>query len=225
MIYIIDDFYPNPDEVRKNALKMQFKRGKDSKGKVQHPGWRANTNLSLDPFWRENRMYLRNRWSQIINKEIWAWEKMHCNCAFNLGFSDLENRFSWVHSDNSLSDKAAEKIIMWACVIYLTPNPPPKTGTLLLESPESGIWDMKVKDQPKDKRDKYFPAVRGNFWDNPVALNKEWKVHTIVGNRYNRCVFYDARLLHAPEDAGFGKTLEEGRLTQLGFWFSEKNYI
>jgi len=29
VIYIIDDFYPNPDEVRKNALKMQFKRGKD----------------------------------------------------------------------------------------------------------------------------------------------------------------------------------------------------
>jgi hypothetical protein len=46
-------------------------------------------------------------------------------------------------------------------------------------------------------------------------------MHCKVENRYNRLVMYDARMLHAPENAGFGDTKETARLTQIGFWYGE----
>lgn len=220
MIYIIDDFYPNPDEVREKALSFEYKRGESKiDGKVLHPGHRHLTDNSNDRWVLKNRQYLKNRWASIVGTRPWYWEKMTSNCAFNLGFDDRENRFSWVHSDNAIQRKHLKNIQMWACVIYLTPNPPPKTGTLLLENPKGSIYDNEYKEGEKDK---YYPPIRNCYWDNPVAFNPEWKVHAVVGNRYNRCVMYDAHMLHAPEDAGFGTTKETGRLTQIGFWFSER---
>ena len=77
------------------------------------------------------------------------------------------------------------------------------------------MFDEKVNGKSK-KKDTVF---QGNFFDFPVS--ERYKVHTRVENRYNRLVMYDARMLHAPEDAGFGNTKETARLTQIGFWYGE----
>ena len=65
----------------------------------------------------------------------------------------------------------------------------------------------------------YDKIFKGNYYDCKVS--EFYKVHTRVENRYNRLIMYDARLLHAPTDGGFGKTKETARLTQLGFWYGE----
>lgn len=215
MLWVVDNFYPNPDEIRERALKLKFNSGRKDKehGKhVMHPGWRHNTNI--DPAWQENRIYLRNRWESITGIKITNYEKQRSNCGFNVGFADKENRFNWVHSD----DEQGSLDSMYACVIYLTPNPPANTGTLLLEH-KGSIYDEQVK---KREPTKYYPVIRGNYWDEPHSIDSNFKVHAIVGNRYNRCVIYEASMLHAPEDAGFGTTIEDARLTQLGFWYGEQ---
>lgn len=219
MIWVVDDFYPNPDEVRKRALRLDFWRGlskvKDpikKKRQIFHPGHRAIPNRM---WWWENRIYLRNRWKDIANVQVHDFESMKACCAFNLGYAEKQNRFNWLHSDDHF--RPNDKVSMYACVIYLTPNPPPNTGTLLLENHEGGIWDLRDKKELKWKKpDTIF---KGNFFDDEVS--KRYKVHTRVENRYNRLVMYDARMLHAPEDAGFGDTKETARLTQLGFWYGE----
>ena len=225
MIYVIDDFYPNPDEVREKALELKYKSGISTlpNGRVNHPGSRATTN-HLTGWYHANRIYLRNRWQQIVNEKTTAFTRIGSNCAFNLGLEDKENRFSWIHSDDGMAPQARAKYTMWACVIYLSPNPPPRTGTLLFENPNGSIYDDQMlghKDEMKDKA-KYYPPIRENYWDNPVAFDKNWKVHLNVANRYNRMVMYNGHMLHAPEDAGYGTTKETGRLTQIGFWFSEQ---
>ena len=59
MIYIVDDFYPDPDEIRRKALELEYKDGQ-RKGKVNHPGARA-----YNP-WYDNMIYLRNRWETCL---------------------------------------------------------------------------------------------------------------------------------------------------------------
>ena len=140
---------------------------------------------------------------------------MKACCAFNLGYGEKQNRFNWLHSDDHFRPNTRSS--MYACVIYLTPNPPPNSGTLLLENPEGGLFD--TKDPKIGKWKKPDTVFQGNFFDFPVS--KKYKVHTKVENRYNRLIMYDARMLHAPEDAGFGDTKETARLTQLGFWYGE----
>ena len=72
----------------------------------------------------------------------------------------------------------------------------------------------------KDKK-RYHPQFYGDYWKDPISTNPAWKMHCKVENRYNRLVMYDARMLHAPENAGFGDTKETARLTQIGFWYGE----
>jgi len=222
MIWVVDDFYPNPDEIRDRALMLEYTRGRSKRPEkplqhVLHPGHRAIPNRK---FWWENRIYLRNRWKEIASVQVTDFESMKSSCAFNLGFNDDENKFNWIHSDGGWYTHQR----MYAVVIYLTPNPPANTGTLLFEGPDGSIYDTQQKrTEKKGKKDwkKYHPQYTGSYWEDPISVNPKWKLHCKVENRYNRLVMYDARMLHAPEDAGFGITKEAARLTQIGFWYGE----
>ena len=97
MIWIVDDFYPNPDEIRNRALMLDYTRGKSTnKARVSHilhPGHRNNPKRE---FWWENRIYLRNRWKDIAGVQVLDFESMKSSCAFNMGFAEKENTFNWV---------------------------------------------------------------------------------------------------------------------------------
>ena len=59
MIIIVDNFYPNPDEVRKKALKQFFFPGNKGK-KNLFPGKRTQgTNI-------QNWLYLKNKYEDIL---------------------------------------------------------------------------------------------------------------------------------------------------------------
>ena len=210
MIWVVDDFYPNPDEIRNRALMLEYTRGrvkkpKEKKVQLLHPGHRANQKRQ---FWWENRIYLRNRWKDILGGQVHDMESMKCNGSFNLGYAEKENTFNWIHSDGGWEDHER----MYACVIYLTPNPPPNTGTLLFEH-NGSLFDENARSKDNTFR---YPHFYGEY-----TPHKDWTVHCKVENRYNRLVMYDARMLHAPENSGFGDTKETARLTQIGFWYGE----
>ena len=64
MIYIVDDFYHNPDEIRKQALKLEYVEGITADKRRGHTGERAkNPNNS-------NMVYLRNKFQAITGKKI-----------------------------------------------------------------------------------------------------------------------------------------------------------
>jgi len=216
MIWVIDDFYPNPDEIRAKALKLNFQEGIDRQTKKRNfPGWRnlRGRESQKEVEWHSNHVFLRNKLQSIVGERVNKFHRSHQ--AFNLGFAEKNNRFSWVHSDASqLPDEGGT---MYALVIYLNPNPVPRSGTILFEH-DGSVYDIQKKNRVPSK---YYPAIQGNYWDTPLALDPAWKPHTVVSNRYNRCIMYEASMLHAPEDAGFGDTFETARLTQIGFWYGE----
>ena len=204
MIYIVDDFYPNPDEIRRKALELEFKDGQTKGKKVNHPGARA-----FNP-WYDNMIYLRNRWETITNKKAVEFKYGWSNGAFNIGYKK-QHLFNWVHGDHT-EDRSKEHMF-WAAVIYLTPNPMGCTGTVFLEHKRTKVIRQYENDAPATGES--FKQFIGS------KAEQDWKPHITVENRYNRCLVYDGTLFHAPRLSSFGHNKETGRLTQLGFWQSE----
>tara|TARA_Y100001951_G_scaffold79729_1_gene67602 strand:+ start:2237 stop:2860 length:624 start_codon:yes stop_codon:yes gene_type:complete len=206
VIFIVDDFYPNPDTIREQALKLQFITGQKKGRPVQHPGARANNPSTF------NMLYLRNRFEKITGKQVVYFKHGWSNGAFNLGLNNKRQLFNWVHGDHTT--QIDDKYDFWAAVIYLTPNPPRDSGTILLENKETGIYKQHQTEAPI-KGDEF----RGQFEGSPAADN--WHPHVTVENKYNRCIIYRGVYFHAPKLAGFGTNKQNGRLVQLGFWQSE----
>ena len=205
MIYIVDDFYHNPDEIRKQALKLKYVEGITADKRRGHTGERAkNPNNS-------NMVYLRNKFQAVTGKKIVEFKYDTSNGAFNLGYKK-EHFFNWIHGDHTI-DRGFDHQF-WAAVIYLTPNPPRKSGTVLVEDVES----KSMKQYQKEAVTK-GPAFKNNYFDGANTL---WKPHLVVENKYNRCLIYDGTYFHAPTVSSFGNNKETGRLTQIGFWLSEK---
>lgn len=217
MIYIVDDFYPNPDVIRERALELDFKEGMNKvslPNDVNYVIRRHTGERSLNPSWN-NMMYLRNRYTNILGKNIISYKNNTSNGAFNLGYAKGHD-YNWIHGDHTQDVGEPGATDYWAAVIYLTPNPPKNSGTVLMEHIESG-----AKRQYENDRLIKGPSFYGNILDSK-RITKEWKPHVTVENKYNRCIIYDAYNFHAPTNGKFGHDKRTGRLTQIGFWETEK---
>ncbi len=144
-LYIIDDFYNNPDEVRENALKLDFSVGGN------YPGLRTKP----EPI--EQREYIKSWFEQIMNKQI-----THFDGGYNTAFQfTKEEDNTWIHHDDTT----------WAGVLYLTPNPPIESGTALYRHKETGIsmWDG-VKDSDSDFNYSEEDTTDQSKWDRLVTI-------------------------------------------------------
>ena len=207
MIHIVDDFYPNPDVIRNIALECSFREG-ITKDKVRGSTGQRAKNPSY-----ANMVYLRNRLQSIVGKLIVDFKYNTSNGAFNLGWKK-EHYFNWIHGDHTKDRGAPETY--WAAVIYLTPNPPSNSGTILVEETETKTIKQYQKDSVVTG-----PAFRENFFDSGLFHLDEWKPHITVENRYNRCLIYKGIYFHAPTVSSFGHNKETGRLTQVAFFETE----
>jgi hypothetical protein len=106
---------------------------------------------------------------------------------------------TWIHADG-WND--------WAGVVYLTPDAPVTGGTGLYRHKESGLYNM-----PEDEALQKSIEADGNDYT-------KWDLVDVVGNRFNRAVFYRGNAFHASLDY-FGKNLQDGRLFQT-FFFNTK---
>ena len=171
---VIDDFLDDPDDIR-NFL-INNKEAFENTG--PYPGKRT---LPVD-----NQVYK----NMIV-------EKLHKVLPFKIEMKPLSYVFqlcvhidhSWVHLDPS----------EWTGVLYLTPNAPLKSGTLLFKADDETMETIRKEE--------------------PCTIN--CKVDTALGNVYNRLVlFRGGDIPHRSGIPGFGECVESGRLTQV-FFFDE----
>ena len=95
----------------------------------------------------------------------------------------------------------------WAAMVYLTPDAPPECGTSMYRHKDSGRDAI---------RDGDWDVFKGNFYDaTPFELVDK------IGNKYNRCVIMDARLIHAASEY-FGDNIKNDRLFQIYFFNTEE---
>ncbi|NDC96290.1 hypothetical protein EB077_13370, partial [bacterium] len=111
-LWVVDNFYENPDDVRKFALDQEFKED------IQ---WFKGLR-SVDQF---NFIGIQDAFEQIMGMKLKNLNS-HSMCGrFQICRSDEQNVY---HVDSQ----------GWAAIIYLTPDPPPESGTILLRSKLTG---------------------------------------------------------------------------------------
>lgn len=114
-LFVVDDFYANPDEVRQIALAAEYKRdirfykGQRS-GPFRFPG-------------------LKEAFESIIGEKINNWEEQDINGCFQIVTAEDPQVY---HHD----------LQKWAAMIYLTPNAPLDSGTRLHKSKINGTMHM-----------------------------------------------------------------------------------
>jgi len=172
---IIEDFLDNPDEIRNLVIdsKVPF----DKTG--SYPGKRTSPVDNPD---------YKNMIIEKLERVLPFKIKMNpLSFAFQLCLSGDE---TWVHLDPP----------EWTGVLYLTPNAPIDSGTLLFKE------DVELK--KKLREDDIDEEMRAD-------------VMSTLGNVYNRLVLFRGKEIpHRSNRAGFGDCLENGRLTQV-FFFDE----
>jgi hypothetical protein len=193
-IQVIDNFYPNPDKVRRKALEMSYTEPED------YVGWRT-------------KAYQPKGIKELIEKSfrlrIRFWEDdltaiESCNGVFFSAFSKGNHAETvGVHYDTPAS---------WVMLlIYLTPNAPYDTGTSLWAHRKTGLTGMPSK---KDVERLGISILELNEIinkDNKKARN--WEEIDRVGNVYNRAVIFPSGLLHSAT-RHFGSNRFNGRLYQ-----------
>lgn len=105
--WIVDNFYKNPDEVRKFALDQEFLEGGIGRGFI---GRRTHQQFLFPG--------LKERFEEIMGKKITKWEEYGMNGRFQVAWSGEPLVY---HCDSQ----------KWGGMLYLTPNAPYQCGTTL----------------------------------------------------------------------------------------------
>ena len=105
--WIVDNFYDNPDEIRKFALEQEFDEGGFGRGFIG----RRTKQQFLFP-------NLKEKFEKIMGRKITAWQEHGMNGRFQIAWSGEPLVY---HCDSQ----------KWGGMLYLTPNAPYQCGTTL----------------------------------------------------------------------------------------------
>lgn len=144
--WIVDNFYKDPDEVRKFALKQDYVDGGFGRGFI---GRRTEKQFLFSG--------LKERFEEIMGKTITKWEDHGMNGRFQIAWSGEPLVY---HCDSQ----------KWGGMLYLTPEAPYQCGTTLYAHKQTRArtyhdegWDVSWKDIPGD------PHLDGTPWE-PVDV-------------------------------------------------------
>ncbi|MGJ8619364.1 MAG: DUF6445 family protein [Methylophilaceae bacterium] len=196
-VTILENFYENPDEVRRFALSQKYKYRYQMKD--------------------ENYVFPGSRTKDLftINKSLFEKANRKIISIFHTG-DDL-TRWSITTSFQSVSEEYGEGVIhtdhntVFAAVLYLTPDAPLDSGTSLFKpndkfNQEKYEWCLKENDRRFDQGEIVMDTSYHDMFDEVVRIN----------NVYNTLILYEGRHYHAANKF-FGKTLKDSRLAQVFF--------
>ena len=198
----VDNFYKDPDWVRKFALKQSYSNKEDAEGR--YPGKRTSTLDVIHPKFFEDftskAMSIFYDYSKPVNWTISAsfqliepYDNIK-NCIRNAG---------WIHKDE-------DSVV--AGIIFLTPNPDLDSGTSLYSLKENETFND--KNWLKIKTDFYQGNPDPDYNNLLIQYNNKFIKTATFNNVYNRLIMFDGDTYHGAD--GFYMN-SEPRLTQVFF--------
>jgi hypothetical protein len=194
---IIDNFFESPSLWRKLALSQHYEVAGENPS--TYPGKRSPFLNQIDgeSFELLARGLLKHLPMFRGFSDLWA----------NFHLIDSSYGSGWVHDDDPTLSVSG--------LIYLNPNPHTNSGTTIYNDrhdAQADTYNDKFKQDvlyatPKDRESmsKYREEHRSYFTPN-----------TIIENVYNRCVMFDPKVWHSPNEF-FGSTDDSARLTLVFF--------
>jgi hypothetical protein len=168
----------------------------DFKIRGNYPGQRTVSHAT------EEIKNMIQRWILPFGGKItrFPMEKTDDNYNGAFQYTTSHNR-SWFHVDSWNN---------WAGVLYLTPDAPVTSGT--------GLY--RYKDGTRLEQEQKLKGNRDEMNSNSQDVTK-WDLVDQVGNIFNRLVIFNANHFHSSMDY-FGLNKDDGRLTQVFFFSTEK---
>ncbi len=197
-VVIVDDFYANPDAVRRRALASDYANIEPT----DYPGFASRLVLEVDA--------LKRAFSDVLGTDLYVDDIRFTWGGFRSITVDTGSRPK-VHADTAID---------WAGMVYLTPGLPPSAGTGLYRHRASGFTSP-----PTDREARALGyADASEFEDQVIQPDKadlsKWEEIGRIAPVYNRLVlFRGGEQYHAPL-AGHGSSPGNGRLTH-NFFFNE----
>jgi hypothetical protein len=192
-LFVVDDFYQDPMEVREFALNQIYYEGEGAVGE------RTRIQFLFDG--------LKERFEEIMQikianhtEERQGWFDDGVNGRFQCCIGGVPQVF---HNDDQ----------QWAGLIYLTPDAPPQSGTSFYRHKQSKVYHNSQID--------WSVGENGNVYSKETFLDPTpFERQDTVGNVFNRLVIFDGKLIHSGNDY-FGHNRETGRLFQI-FFFNQQ---
>jgi len=191
-LLVIDNFYNDPMEVRRIALKEEFKSSNYNKGK------RTETKFCVDG--------TKERLEALLGLTITDWEEQGHNMVFQYCVPSDPLVY---HFDGQTH----------AAVVFLTPDAPPQCGTSFYRHKNHHHLDSEpvISEQyPNQDIVNEMSANIGQTHDDFLDGTK-WEEVDRIGNKFNRLAMWDAKMIHAATQY-FGTTKESGRLFHMFFF-------
>jgi hypothetical protein len=174
-VYVVDDFYANPDKVRDLALSCNYEPSDWYKG-----------NRSTIRFLTDE---IKQSFESILGHKIVKWEDYGMN-----------GRFQYCVPQDPLVYHVDGQT--WAAIIYLTPNAPYDTGTSLYAHKASGCRDINESNSKSVNcfAGGFFDSTKfeevdmiGNIYNRLIIFNAK-SFH--AATKYFGQNKYDSRLFH-----------------------------
>ncbi|MBY0574046.1 MAG: hypothetical protein K2P84_10225 [Undibacterium sp.] len=202
--WIVDNAFSNADEIAERCFSQEHWEYGMPYQPESWPGMRFHGALNTSEL-----EFLETRVKQLTGKtKLWREQpanglRLDCNVAQLVGATEST---SHPHTDS-------RNLCRYACVIYLSPNPPPNSGTSFcrLRYPNGAIGGNMVA------------APYNNLVDALKVKSlpiQAWYEDLRVENVFNRLILYKSNLVHCATGY-FGKELREKRLTTVFFWMTE----
>ena len=197
-VAIIENFYKNPDAIRKFALAQKFTYCKNVPN-IEHvyPGGRTQDLSLID----------KTLFDKICTKLVSVFHNAEHDVMrwlITTSFQSVGEEFSQgvIHTDHNT---------VFAGVLYLTPDAPLNGGTSLFR--KNKTFDEAKYQQALDENDVRFKAGEIAM---DTSYHRMFDEVVRVNNVYNTLIIYEGRHFHAANDF-FGKTLKDSRLAQVFF--------
>jgi hypothetical protein len=118
-LIVVDNFYSNPEAMRKRALNMDFPSTGYFPGRRTAPLMPPGVQATLEG---------------LVGSRMTRWTNFHGSFQYT-----LENHSSWVHFDEA----------HWSGLVYLTPDAPLDSGTRFYQHVETRLTEMPTEDDAK----------------------------------------------------------------------------
>lgn len=194
----VDNFFENPEEVRKFALSLEYFPAPDG----AYPGKRTETLYDID---RE----FFHKFGQKLFSLFYNFQKSDVDWIIDARFqlidpfenNDLNE--GWIHIDYTA---------VFSGVVYLTPLAEKESGTVICKLKSGENFDY----VQKEKRDFNL----GKFLDTEQYIklrndnNSQFEDTVYFSNQFNRMIAFDAKTFHRVQNFN---TKSESRLTLVFF--------
>lgn len=200
---VIDNFYENPDEIRKMALEMEYDYDDHN---WSYPGKRTKPlHLINDEFFQYSCAKMI---STFFNEQETDWRiKTQFQLIEPFGDKGSVVDRGWIHQDHGN---------VLAAVVYLTPEADPDTGTSIYHCKEDDPFTDKNQDIRSALYDpnKNFEEHSEEYEETKNYFDSKFVETVKVSNVYNRAIVFDANSYHGVPSYSTGT---DSRLTQVFF--------